>query len=112
MSFTKYIQHTHETTTTIQTLNPSVFQTSYLFQLTSPRQPLPLVNTRVGCHSLIQGIFLIQGLNPSLLHCRQILYHLSHQGSPLISEWVSFFFFPTKLFLQVVTLGKPRKGAL
>ena len=32
--------------------------------------------------SLLQGIFLIQGLNLGLLHCRQILYHLSHQGSP------------------------------
>ena len=28
--------------------------------------------------SLLQGIFLIQGLNLGLLHCRQILYHLSH----------------------------------
>ena len=28
------------------------------------------------------GIFPIQGLNPGLLHCRQILYCLSHQGSP------------------------------
>ena len=28
------------------------------------------------------GIFPIQGLNPGLLHCRQILYHLNHQGSP------------------------------
>ena len=28
-------------------------------------------------------IFLIHGLNPGLLHCRQILYHLSYQGSPL-----------------------------
>ena len=28
------------------------------------------------------GIFLTQGSNPGLLHCRQILYHLSHQGSP------------------------------
>ena len=36
-----------------------------------------------GCHSLLQGIFLTQGSNPGLLHCRQILYHLSHQGSPL-----------------------------
>ena len=36
----------------------------------------------VGCHSLLQGIFLTQGLNPGLLHCRQILYHLSHQGRP------------------------------
>ena len=30
----------------------------------------------------VQGIFLTQGLNLGLLHCRQILYHLSHQGSP------------------------------
>ena len=34
-------------------------------------------NTAVGRHSLFQGIFPTQGLNPSLLHCRQILYHLS-----------------------------------
>jgi len=35
----------------------------------------------VGCYSLLQGIFLTQGLNPSFQHCRQILYHLSHLGS-------------------------------
>ena len=35
-----------------------------------------------SCHSILQGIFPTQGLNPALLHCRQILYHLSHQGSP------------------------------
>ena len=29
-----------------------------------------------------KGIFLTQGLNPGLLHCRWILYQLSHQGSP------------------------------
>ena len=34
-----------------------------------------------GCHFLLQGIFPIQELNPDLLHCRQILYHLSHQRS-------------------------------
>ena len=34
----------------------------------------------VGFHSLLQGISLTQGLNPGLLHCRQVLYHLSHQG--------------------------------
>ena len=28
-----------------------------------------------------------QGLNPGLLHCRQILYHLSHQGSPSLRNW-------------------------
>ena len=37
-------------------------------------------NTRVGRHSLLQRIFLTQGLNPGLLHCKQILYHLNHQG--------------------------------
>ena len=30
----------------------------------------------------IQGIFTTQGLNPGLPHCRQILYQLSHKGSP------------------------------
>ena len=39
-------------------------------------------NTGVVSHSLFQGIFLNQGSNPGLLHCRQILYHLSHQGNP------------------------------
>ena len=37
--------------------------------------------TGMGCHFLLQGIFLTQGSNPSLLHCRQILHHLSHQES-------------------------------
>ena len=32
----------------------------------------------------LQEIFPIQGLNPGLLHCREFLYHLSHQGSPKI----------------------------
>ena len=36
-------------------------------------------SVRVGCHSLLQGIFLTQGLNSGLLHCRKILYFLSHQ---------------------------------
>ena len=39
-------------------------------------------NTGVGCHALLQGIFPIQGLNSGLQHRRQILYRLSHQGSP------------------------------
>ena len=33
----------------------------------------PAKNTGVGCHFLLQGIFLTQESNPSLLHCRQIL---------------------------------------
>ena len=39
-------------------------------------------NSRVGGHALFQGMFLTQGLNPHLPHCRQILYHLSHQRNP------------------------------
>ena len=33
-----------------------------------------------GCHFLLQGIFLTPGWNLGLPHCRQTLYHLSHQG--------------------------------
>ena len=44
----------------------------------------------MGCHFLLQGIFLTQGLNLGLLHRRQVLYHLSHQGNPM--QWALFFF--------------------
>ena len=49
----------------------------------------PGKNTGVGCHALLQEIFPTQGSNSDLLQCRQILYHLSHQGSPKILEWVA-----------------------
>ena len=49
-------------------------------------------NTGVGSHSLLQGIFPIQGSNPGFPHGRQILYHLSHQGRPRILEWVAYPF--------------------
>ena len=39
--------------------------------------------------SLLQGIFPTQVSNPGLPHCRQILYQLSHKGSPRILEWVA-----------------------
>ena len=45
-------------------------------------------NTGVGGYALLQGIFSTQGSNPGLLHCRWILYQLSHQGSPEILKWV------------------------
>ena len=41
----------------------------------------PGKNTEVGCHLLLQGILPTQGSKPGFLHCRQNLYHLSHQGS-------------------------------
>ena len=39
----------------------------------------PGKKTGVGYHALLQGIVPTQGFNPSLPHCRWILYHLSHQ---------------------------------
>ena len=42
----------------------------------------PGKSTGMGCHFLLQGIFPTQGSNPGLPHCRQLLYHLSHQGNP------------------------------
>ena len=52
----------------------------------------PGKNTGMGCHALLQGIFPTQGSNPGLLNCRQIIYHLSYQGSPRILEWVTYPF--------------------
>ena len=52
--------------------------------------PYPGRNTGGGCHPLLQGIFSTQGVNLGLLHCRRILYHLSHQGSPRESPSVQF----------------------
>ena len=44
----------------------------------------PGKDTGVGCYFLLQQIFMLcywlHESNPSLLHCRQILYQLSHEG--------------------------------
>ena len=45
----------------------------------------PGKNTGMGCHALLQGVFPTQGWNLGLLHCRQIRYQLSHQGSPKLT---------------------------
>ena len=46
----------------------------------------PGQNTEVGSFSLLQVIFPTQGSNSDLLHCRQILYQLSHKGSPSVQQ--------------------------
>ena len=92
-------------------------------QLYSPWNS-PGQNTGVGSLSLLQGIFPTQGSNSSLLHCRRIVYQLSHKGSPRILEWVAYPFlqriFPTQelnqgllhcrriFFLPTVLSGKHR----
>ena len=50
----------------------------------------PGKNTGVGIHFLLQGIFPTQGWNRDLLHCRQILYWLSQEGSPCFTVNTTF----------------------
>ena len=51
-------------------------------------------NTGVGCHFFLQRIFPTQRSNSGLPHCGQILYHLSHQGSP-----ITYFIFEDSSFI-------------
>ena len=64
-----------------------LFATPWTVPMNSPGQ-----NTGVGSLFLLQGIFPTQGSSPGLLHCRRILYQLSHKGSPRILEWVAYPF--------------------
>ena len=57
-------------------------------------------------YALLLGIFPIQGSNPGLSHCRQILYQLNHKGSPRILEWVAILF-PGDLPDPGIELGSP-----
>ena len=65
----------------------------------------PGKNTGVGCHTLLQGISPTQGSKPGLPHCRQILYQLSHQGSPFVYK--SHFFSPWHVKTHVTELLVP-----
>ena len=61
-----------------------LFATPWTVALQGPLSVgFPGKNTGVDCYSLLQGIFLTQGSNLSLLHCRQIFYQLNHQRSPV-----------------------------
>ena len=52
----------------------------------------PVVYMPLTVTPFVPGIFPTQGSNPCLLHCRQILYQSSHQGSLWILEWVAYLF--------------------
>ena len=69
----------------------------------------PGQNTGMGSLALLRGIFSTQGSNPSLPQYRQILYHLSHQGSPLTPQPGIK---PATLVLEgkVLTTGPPGKS--
>ena len=63
----------------------------------------PGQNTGVDSLFLLQGIFPTQGLNPGLPHCRQILYQLSHKGSPRILEWLAYLLSSRSSWLRNLT---------
>ena len=58
----------------------------------------PGKNTGVGCHFFLQGIFPTQGSSLHIPHWRQILYHLSHQGSPKANLAASLIYCPKPKF--------------
>ena len=85
MNGLKKIWHIHKTECCVwQSLSRvGLFATPWTVACQAPVHGInsPGKNTEVGCHAFLQGIFLMQESNLGLLHCRQILYHLSYQGS-------------------------------
>ena len=70
----------------------------------------PDKNTGVGCHSLLQGIFLTQGSNPVLLYWQADSLPLSHQGSPLtlyIQSWMCLTLINTIVLVHHSNFGNP-----
>jgi len=65
----------------------------------------PGQNTGVGSLSLLQGIFPTQGSNPCLLHCRRILYQLSHKGSPCSEGHCQFLCLFVCFFVTFIVLN-------
>ena len=74
----------------------------------------PGKNTGVGCHCLLQGIFPTQGLNLGLLHCRQTLYPLSHQGShkSYLPNYVSDKGTLSEIYKECLKLKKKKKNTI
>ena len=83
----------------------------------------PGKNSGVGCHFLLQGIFLRQGSNPCLLHCRWILYHcttwethlnefkfiFSVVQAPVLASFLSFLSLTAISNLEAELFGSPFK---
>ena len=77
-----------------------LFKTPWTIPWNSPDQ-----KTGMGSLSLLQGIFPTHVLNPGLLHCRQILYQLSHQRSPYILTLDLYQIYYTEIFLPFCRLS-------
>ena len=86
-----------------------LFATPWTVARSAPRHwDSPSRNTGVGCHSLLQGVFPTQGLNPGLLHCRWILYHLNHEFRKAWMKWLSSFDLLYQITIDLVAY-KPQK---
>ena len=72
-------------------------------RLLRPRD-FPGKSTGVGCHFLLHGIFPTQGWNLGLLYCRQTLYHLSHQRSPISINLAPNYFLNSSTVSRFYTL--------
>ena len=101
-------------------LSRSVVSDSAIPRLLCPWDSLDK-NTQGGCNVLLQGIFLTQGSNPSLPHCRWIIYCLSPgkpmntgignlsllQGIFLTQEWNRGLLHGRQILYQVSYQGSP-----
>ena len=65
-------------------------------------QFIPGKNTGVGSHSLLKRIYPTQGLKPSLSHCRQILYSLSHHKSPCCFIYLYILLLTLNIYIRIV----------
>ena len=72
-----------------------------------PASRSPGQNTGMVSLSLLQGIFPTQGSNAGLLHCRWILYQLSHKGSPYTSLYYTVKPYCTSILCIVVYICQP-----
>ena len=72
----------------------------------------PCQITGVGSLFLLQGIYPTQESNPGLLHCRRILYQLSHKGSPSYSKEIHDFFFLHKKLMNADDTKQTNKNQI
>ena len=94
--------------------NPGIETRSPALQVDSlPAEPQGKPkNTRVGSLSLLQQTFPTKESNWGLLHCRQILYQLSYQGSPQNMEYFTNLHVITLIEIVVILYNQLISNAL
>ena len=75
----------------VQSVYQSCLTVATLWTVACQAPLFPDKNTGVGCHLLLQGIFLTQGSNPSLLQWLPDSLPLSHLESPLVKLPLRYF---------------------